>query len=87
MGDPLDGPGVLFDDVVQILVLAHQDADTGVGLDAFNGGRVGTALVDGDLLWDVVQVDGTLQNRRAAAMSRLVVSKKSIVSPARSTAR
>ena len=61
LGDPFDGPVVLFDDVVQVLVLSHQDAETGVGLDTFNGGRIGTALVDGDLLGHAVQVDGSFQ--------------------------
>jgi hypothetical protein len=45
---------VLFDDVIQVLVLAQQYVDTGILLGAFNGGRIGTALVDGDLLWHVV---------------------------------
>ena len=48
-------------DVVQVLVLAHHDVDAGVGFDTFNSGRVGAALVDGDLLWHIVQVDGALQ--------------------------
>ena len=59
--DCLDCPVILLDDVVEVLVLAHQDVDTGVSLDAFNGGRVGSALVDSDLLWHVVQVDVALQ--------------------------
>ena len=42
-GDPLDGAVVLLDDVVDIFVLTHQHVDAGVGLDAFNGGRVGAA--------------------------------------------
>ena len=50
-----------LNDVVEILVLAHQDINTGVGLDAFNGRRVGAALVYGDLLWHVMQVDRPLQ--------------------------
>ncbi len=44
--DSLDLPAVLLDDVIDVLVLAHQDVDTGVSLDAFKGGRVGAALVD-----------------------------------------
>src|ERR1035437_6409295 len=51
---------VLLDDVVEVLVLTHQDVDAGVGLDALNGRRVGAALVNGDLLWHIVQVDGAL---------------------------
>jgi hypothetical protein len=38
---------VLLDHVVQVLVLAHQDIDTGISLDAFNGGCIGATLVDG----------------------------------------
>ena len=42
--DSVDGPVVLSDDVVEILVLAHQDVNAGIGFDACNGGRVGAAL-------------------------------------------
>ena len=59
--NPFDGTVILFDDVVEIFILAHQDVNTGVSLDTFNDGRVGATLVDGDLLWHVVQVDGALQ--------------------------
>ena len=52
---------VLLDEIVEVFVLAHQDVNTGVSLDAFNGGRIGAALVDGDLLWHIVQVDRALQ--------------------------
>ena len=37
LGDPFDGPIVLLDYVVQVIVLTHQDVNTGVSLDAFNG--------------------------------------------------
>ena len=60
-GDPFDGPMVLLDDVVQVFGLAHYDVNTDIPLDAFNGGRISAALVDGDLLGHIVQVDGTLQ--------------------------
>lgn len=56
--DAFDGPMVLFDDVVQVLRLTHLDVRTGVGLNALDGGRVGTALVDSDLLGYTVQTDG-----------------------------
>ena len=52
--DPLDCPVVLLDDVIQALVLTHQDVNTGVSLDAFNGGCVGAARVGGNLLWHIV---------------------------------
>ena len=65
---------VLFDDVVEISVLPHQDVNTGVGLDTFNGGRVGAAFVDGDLFWYVVQVDGTLQ--KATSCSQIALGRE-----------
>jgi hypothetical protein len=34
---------VLFDDVVEVFVLAQQDIDAGIGLDAIDGRRVGAA--------------------------------------------
>ena len=61
-GDPLDGPKILLDNVVQVFGLAHYDVNAGVFLDAFDGGHVGTALVDGYLFGYVMQVDGALQN-------------------------
>ena len=68
--DSFDRPVVLLEDVVQVFVLAHQDVDTGISLDTFNGRRIGTALVDGDFLGQAVQVDGALQK----APSRSLVS-------------
>lgn len=59
--DPFDGPAVLLIDVVQIFGLAHDDVDAGVLPDAFDGGCVGATLVDTDLLWQIMQVDGALQ--------------------------
>ena len=82
---------VLLDDVVvQVFVLAHQDVDAGVGLDAFNGGCVGAALVNGDLLWHIVQVDHALQEppgRSQIALGREQKIHRLAVSPSRSTAR
>jgi hypothetical protein len=40
----------LLDEVVEVFVLEHKDVNASVCLDAFNGGRVGAALVDRDLL-------------------------------------
>ena len=48
---------VLLDDVVEVFRLAQHNVDAGVSLDALNGRCVGATLVDGDLLWHVVQVD------------------------------
>ena len=52
---------ILPENVVEVFVLSHQDVNLGVSLDAFNGGCVRAALVNGDLLWDIVKVDGALQ--------------------------
>ena len=52
---------VLLDEVVEVFVLAHQDVDAGIHLDAFNGRRIGAALVDGYLFGHAVKVDGALQ--------------------------
>lgn len=52
--DPCNAPVVLFDDVVEVFVLAQQDIDAGIGLDAIDGRRVGADFVDGDLLWQVM---------------------------------
>ena len=52
---------VLLDDVVQVLRLAKFNIKTGVLVDASNGSRVGTTLVDRDLLGQTVQIDGELR--------------------------
>jgi len=59
--DSLHGPVVLLDDVVQIFGLPQLNIKAGVGIDATNGCRVGTAFVDGDFLWQTMQIDGALQ--------------------------
>lgn len=60
-GYPFDRPVVLLDDVIEVFALAHQDINAGVRFHAFNGRSVRAALVDGDLLRHVVQVDRPLQ--------------------------
>ena len=55
----IDCPVVLLYDVVEVFVGAQQDVNAGVSLEALNGGGIGTALVDSDLLGYAVQVDGT----------------------------
>ena len=42
----------------RVLLLTHLDVRTGVGLNALDGGRVGTALVNVDLLGHTMQSDG-----------------------------
>ena len=74
--------------VVQIFVWAHNDVDTDVSLDAFDGRCMGTAFVGADLLRHAVQADNTRQIASSSGlMSRLEVIRKSTVSPAPSTAR
>ena len=41
---------ILLNDVIGIFFLAHENVNTGVNFDAFNGRRVGAALFDEDLL-------------------------------------
>ena len=41
---------VLLNNIVKILRLTQHDGQTGIGLDAGDGGLVGATLVDGDLL-------------------------------------
>ena len=52
---------VLLDDVVEVFALTYQDTEVSVSLDSLNGCFVGATLVDSDLLWHIVQVDGTFQ--------------------------
>jgi hypothetical protein len=76
---------VLFDDVVEVFVLAQQDIDAGIGLDAIDGRRVGLSIVI--FSGKSCRLMARSRKRRAAARARLAVRKKSTVSPARSTAR
>jgi hypothetical protein len=59
-GGPLDGPVVLLDNVVQILFWRIRMSTQASAL-TFNGRRVGAALVNGDLLRHIVQVDCSFQ--------------------------
>jgi hypothetical protein len=87
LGDSFDASVILFDDVVEVFVLAHQDVNTGVSLDAFNGRCIGTALVYGDFSGTPCRLMARSKKRLAAALSRLAVRRKSTVSPARSNAQ
>jgi hypothetical protein len=49
-GYAFDRPVIVLDDVIQIFGLPQFNIKTVVSIDASNGRRVGTALVDGDLL-------------------------------------
>ena len=58
--------------VVQIFVWAHNDVDTDVSLDAFDGRCMGTVFVGADLLRHAVQADNTRQMASSSGlMSRL----------------
>lgn len=70
-GDPLDGPMVLLDKIVEIFRLTHFNVHAGLFLNAFNCSRIGTTLIDGDLLRRLVQGDGPLQKlARCGLISR-----------------
>ena len=74
--DPFNCPMVLFDDVVEILRLAHRDSKTTVVLDADDGGLVGPAFVDGDFLWHVVQADSPFEECAGRSMIALDTQQK-----------
>ena len=59
--DSLGGPVDLLDDVVEVLALAQLDIKASINIDVVDSGCVGAAFVNGDLLWQTMQVDGTLQ--------------------------
>ena len=65
---PFDGPVILFDDIVEVRQLAQRDGKTGVGLDADDGRLVGSAPIDGDFLWHVVQPDRPFEKRSGRSM-------------------
>ena len=67
---------ILLDDIVQVFALAQQDIDACVSLDTFNGRRVGTTLIDGDLLRQVMQVDGALQKSSSCSQIPLGSEKE-----------
>ena len=67
---------VLFDDVVEVLRLAHLDGRTGVGLNALDGGRVGTALVNVDLLGHTMQSDGLFKKASCGCVITLGTQQK-----------
>lgn len=60
-GHPLDGAMVLFDDVVEVFDLAHQDRHVAAGVDRIDRRLVGAALVHRDLLWLAVSSPGLIE--------------------------
>ena len=52
---------ILLDEVIEVFGLSQFSVQAGVVTDAIDGCGVGAALVDGDLLWLVVQVYGALK--------------------------
>ena len=81
LGDYFDDGVVLLDDVVQVFVLSHQDVNAGVGIHTFNGRCIRAALVDGDLLGQALQVDGTLP--KAPSSSQIALGCEKNVNPTR----
>lgn len=59
--DAFDGPMILLHDVVEILHLSQFDRRAGFSLNALDGGRVGAAFVDGDLVGQAMLADGAFQ--------------------------
>jgi hypothetical protein len=51
---------VLLNDVVDVFALTHQAIDAGDSLDTLNGGCTSATLVGSDLVWHIMQVDGTV---------------------------
>jgi hypothetical protein len=76
--DALDRAVVLFHDMIGVLALAQRDVSSRVLVDAQDGSRLGAALVDGDLLWQVVQSDGPLGQGMAMSMRFGTVSAKAL---------
>ena len=70
-GDPFDGSMVFLDDVVAVSASTHQDIGEGIGLDTFNGCCVGATLVESDLLWHIVPVDGPFQKSPGSSQTLL----------------
>ena len=70
---------VLLEDIVQVLELPHDDRRFTLGIDLVHGRFVGIALVHRELFGNTACLQTLSKNRRAAALSRLTVSRKSIV--------
>ena len=51
---------VLLHEIVQMLRFPQLNIKTGVNIYAFDSSGVGTALIDGNFLWQTMQVDGAL---------------------------
>src|SRR5665213_1903551 len=66
--DPFDRPMILLNYIVEVLALTQFDVAAMLGVVALDRRRVGTALVDGDLLRLAVQCHGLFQEapRRSA---------------------
>lgn len=61
LGYPLDGAMVLFDDVVEVLDLAHHDLHVAAGVDRIDRRLVGPALVHRDLVRIAVRSYGPVE--------------------------
>jgi hypothetical protein len=86
-GSAFDRPMILLDYVVQILDLPNLDGCLALSIYRMERSQIGTAPIDGHRLGCAVLSDGFIEERRAAALSRLALNRKSMVLPALSTAR
>ena len=60
-GNPFDGAMVLFDDVVEVFDLAHQDLHVAASVDRIDRRHVGAALVHRDLFRIAVRSHGVVE--------------------------
>ena len=67
---------VLLNDVVEVFALTHQAIDAGDSLDTFNGGCISATLVGSDLVWHIVQVDGTCRTSPGSSQVALGSQQK-----------
>lgn len=71
----------------EVSVLAHRNAEKGLGLSTLNGRRVGTTLVAGGLLGQAVQIVCTIQIEPWRSLFELGDEQEVHFSPNVSTAR
>ncbi len=59
--DPFDRPVILLHHVVEVFALTQFDVKARIFVDIMNGRRIGSTLVNGDLLRHIVQADCPFQ--------------------------
>jgi hypothetical protein len=90
LAKPVHHPVVLFNHVIEIFALTQSDAarDDAIGFQQFHRSRIGRVLVYAHHPWHrIARFPTALRRKRLAAVSRLAVSRKSIVCPVESGAR